>query len=113
MLRITQRFFLTILFSLFTVQCGQNVGEQTQPQNTESAPNKAVTVQVSVKGMSCMSCVRTITTAVEKLPGVESCTVELEQDKASVTLFTDSTSTETLLSTIEEAGYTATLLPTE
>jgi copper chaperone CopZ len=113
MLRFFQHFFCVIVFSLCTLQCGQNIGEKTQPQNSESSAKQAKTVQVSVKGMSCMSCVRTITTAVEKLPGVESCKVELEQDKATVTLFTDSTSTEKLLSTIEEAGYTAALLPIE
>ncbi|KAJ3034894.1 hypothetical protein HK097_004368, partial [Rhizophlyctis rosea] len=67
-------------------------------------PSKHV---ITVKGMTCQSCVKAVTGAVQPLLGVSSVLVELEHDRATVTLDTSLTSVQKVIDAIEDAGFEA------
>lgn len=52
----------------------------------EKVPTVPVETTFSVQGMTCQNCVDGITGAVNKLPGVESCVVDLAAATAVVTI---------------------------
>ena len=63
--------------------------------------------RIRVTGMTCMHCVAAVTKALQKVPGVESADVNLENKQAVVA---GSTNTASLLAAIKEEGYEAELL---
>ncbi|MBI0537421.1 heavy-metal-associated domain-containing protein [Roseomonas sp. KE2513] len=65
---------------------------------------------LSVEGMTCGSCVRTVERALGGVPGVERAVVDLAARRAVVE---GAARPEDLLATVEAAGYGARLLPTE
>ncbi len=58
-----------------------------------------------VRGMHCASCVRTIETALGKVPGVSQASVNLAAEKAQVTFDTTKTTPEALAKATEDVGY--------
>ncbi|SDG90402.1 heavy-metal-associated domain-containing protein [Nitrosomonas sp. Nm132] len=62
---------------------------------------------INIKGMTCMGCVRSIKNVLEKIPGVSSAEVSLED--AQVTIQFDATivSNDQFKQAIEEAGFEA------
>lgn len=66
---------------------------------------------IAVEGMTCSSCVRAITAALQKLPGVSKATVELKAGRATVDYTPSRVSTDVLLKTITKLGYKARALP--
>lgn len=62
------------------------------------------TIELSVRGMSCGSCVKHITEALSPLAGVTAVHVDLETGRVSVSGLPD---TDLLLATLEAAGYPA------
>lgn len=63
-----------------------------------------------VTGMTCGHCKKAVETAIQSTPGVQETLVELESGKATVTgQFSD----EAIVMAIEDAGYSAELVPGE
>ncbi len=62
------------------------------------------TVDLGVEGMTCASCVARVERALTRVPGVQSASVNLATERASVTGTADP---KALLSAVEAAGYTA------
>lgn len=65
----------------------------------------------SVPEMHCDGCVKSISTALADLPGVDSVHVSLNDYTAFLRVDTVKVSTKTIVSTIEGLGYTATTKP--
>ena len=66
---------------------------------------KAVkTVSLKVDGMNCMGCVNSITSKVDKLAGVVSCDVSLEEGRATIAL-SDADSEADVEDTIRKLGF--------
>ena len=65
------------------------------------------TIELKVTGMTCDHCVRSITNAVNELPGVARTTVDLEGGTATVE--GDGLDAQRIIAAIEEEGYEAAL----
>lgn len=65
------------------------------------------TEKLSVSGMHCEPCAETITTAVQKVKGVENVTVKFVEKEATVTYHAGATTVDTIIAKIKEAGYDA------
>lgn len=63
------------------------------------------TVAIGVRGMTCDGCVRSVTRALESVPGVEKAVVSLEDNLAVVTYESGRTTENDLRAAIEDAGY--------
>lgn len=63
-------------------------------------------IKIPIEGMSCASCVRRIETALERVEGVESASVNLATASASVTYDDQHTSPQAIATQIESVGYT-------
>ncbi|KAJ3026059.1 hypothetical protein HDV00_012197 [Rhizophlyctis rosea] len=62
---------------------------------------------ITVKGMTCQSCVKAVTGAVQPLEGVSSVLVELENERATVQLDSTKITVQKVIDTIEDAGFEA------
>src|SRR5699024_5681712 len=86
-----------------------------QPMTSTGSQNEARTahsdarsqVDLAVSGMTCASCASRIERKLNKIDGVEA-TVNYATEKAHVR-YADAVSTRDLVSTVEKAGYGATL----
>ncbi|XZE35254.1 CopZ family metallochaperone [Pirellulaceae bacterium SH501] len=72
--------------------------------------NSRQTKIFQVTGMTCSHCKKAVETAIQSTPGVQETLVELESGKATVT---GQFSNEAIVMAIEDAGYSAELLPGE
>lgn len=63
-----------------------------------------------VTGMTCGHCKKAVETAIQSTPGVQETLVELESGKATVT---GQFSNQAIVMAIEDAGYSAELVPGE
>jgi Cu+-exporting ATPase len=68
---------------------------------------KTQTVTLSVLGMTCSSCVRSITNACEALEGVEDVRVSLEENKATIKYDSLTTTPKEIINTIKDGGFDA------
>lgn len=68
------------------------------------------TVELTISGMSCGSCVRHVTEALRGVAGVTDATVDLKGGRATVACDVSLPSTE-LVDVVEEAGYEAAVVP--
>ena len=62
-------------------------------------------ITVSVPTVHCRSCKLNIEESLDELDGVESSEVDLDAKQVTVTFDPNQTEQETLISTIEQAGY--------
>ena len=60
-----------------------------------------------VTGMSCSACSAAIERSVRKLDGLEQCDVNLVANKMTVSFDENQLSSETIMQTVEQAGYHA------
>lgn len=67
--------------------------------------NTPTTVTVAIEGMSCASCVLRVERALQAVPGVETATVNLANEKALVRYDPSTTSLDDLAKATAEAGY--------
>src|SRR3954467_3386260 len=65
----------------------------------------AETLTIGVGGMTCASCVARVERAINKVPGVDSATVNLATEKATVSYDPAQSPVGTILGAIEDAGY--------
>jgi copper ion binding protein len=62
-------------------------------------------IELDVRGMSCGSCVRHVTEALQGLPGVDAVDVELAAGKARVRHDPRRVTAAQLIAAVEDAGY--------
>lgn len=65
------------------------------------------TTIINIKGMTCMGCVRSIKNVLEKMPGVRSAEVSLEDAQVTIEYDASLTSIDQFKLAIEEAGFEA------
>jgi len=63
------------------------------------------TVTLSVKGMSCMGCVKSVKRVLEPIAGVEAVDVSLEEARATIRYEPVKANPEQFKSAIRDAGY--------
>jgi len=78
----------------------------TAPPAPPEPPTTERTLTLPVSGMTCASCVRRVERALSRVPGVESATVNLATEQATVTLGPEPPSLDELRAAVEKAGYT-------
>lgn len=66
------------------------------------------TTTVHIKGMTCSGCVNSIKTVLEKIPGVSSVDVSLENAQATIQHDPSSSSYERFSQAIKDAGFEVT-----
>lgn len=64
---------------------------------------------INIEGMTCEGCVKSVHNAVESLNGVQTVSVELDNNLATVTFDADAVSAQEIAQEIEEAGFDATV----
>jgi copper chaperone len=60
---------------------------------------------VKIQGMTCMGCVNSVKNVLEKLPGVSSADVSLEQKQATIQYDAATTNVNQFKNAIEDAGF--------
>lgn len=63
------------------------------------------TTIIPIKGMTCMGCVNSVKTVLEKLPGVNNVVVSLEDAQATIQHQVGSPTHEDFKCAIEDAGF--------
>jgi Cu+-exporting ATPase len=63
---------------------------------------------LSIQGMDCASCVSHVTRAIQSVPGVSDCQVNLARGRAGVTFDPDQTTPDAIARAVTEAGYPST-----
>ncbi|MGH8762204.1 MAG: heavy-metal-associated domain-containing protein [Nitrosospira sp.] len=63
------------------------------------------TETMRIEGMTCMGCVNSVKNVLEKLPGVRSAEVSLEQKQATIQYDAASTNVNQFKHAIEDAGF--------
>lgn len=63
------------------------------------------TIQLKINGMTCGSCVNSVTQVLEAVPGVSKVVVSLEHKRAIVTHDPDTAGMDQLKTAVEDAGY--------
>lgn len=71
--------------------------------NTQDLSTKQTVVEIG--GMGCAGCANTVQEALERIQGVPSATVDLENATASITYHPDSVTTDDFKKAVEKAGY--------
>jgi len=69
--------------------------------------NATLTLQLPIEGMTCASCVTRVEKALSRVPGVQSVSVNLATEQATVVRQMRSGATADLIAAVEGAGYTA------
>jgi copper chaperone len=64
-------------------------------------------VQLSVRGMSCGGCVKSVTNVLSALPGVSHVEVSLEQANARVDFDPAAVSVDSMIAAVDDAGFEA------
>ena len=62
-------------------------------------------IKLTVTGMTCQGCVRSVKTVLESVPGVAAAEVSLERGEASVAFDRERASIAHLKAAVQEAGY--------
>ena len=65
------------------------------------------TIVIGVTGMRCQACVKSVTTVLQALPGVEQVEVSLDAGQASITCDPALASVTDFRSAIDDAGFDA------
>ncbi|CAG8449526.1 10508_t:CDS:1 [Diversispora eburnea] len=73
--------------------------------NNHNASSSSVVVVIPVRGMTCQSCVSSVTNVLSILAGVSNVVVSLEKAEANVTYDASKVSKARIIETIEKAGF--------
>ncbi|KAJ2400228.1 Cu(2+)-transporting P-type ATPase, partial [Coemansia sp. RSA 2559] len=88
----------------------EEAGFDARAPEAESAEKPSEVVAVAVGGMTCHSCVASVTMALKDTPGVVDAKVELEPSgRALVTIDSSAADAAAVVAAIEDAGFDATL----
>ena len=63
------------------------------------------TIQLNIRGMTCNGCVKSVTGVLQKIPGVTSVEVSLEQNRATITYDPTLAKPGQFKASVEDAGY--------
>jgi len=63
------------------------------------------TLSLNIKGMTCGGCVKSVSSVVQKIAGVSSVEVSLEQNRATISYDPEKANPAQFKSAIEDAGY--------
>lgn len=63
------------------------------------------TTIIKIKGMTCMGCVNSVKTVLEKVPGINSAEISLEQAQATIHYESEKTGADQFKQAIEDAGF--------
>jgi len=66
------------------------------------------TTTIKIGGMSCDGCVKSITRALQAVPGVSKAQVSLERAEATIAFDPEKVAKPALVEAVEDAGFTAT-----
>ncbi|RHZ82222.1 hypothetical protein Glove_110g106 [Diversispora epigaea] len=80
------------------------IGDQISTNN-HNASSSSVVVTIPVRGMTCQSCVSSVTKVLSILVGVSNVVVSLEKAEANVTYDASKVSKARIIETIEKAGF--------
>lgn len=98
------RTIVFILGIFMIVSCGQ--GNKKQSDDKAPGQNAALTeVTLNIGGMDCNMCVVSVTKGIEKVPGVESATVKLNDSTAVVRYDAAKTTLAEINKAVEKEGY--------
>lgn len=78
-----------------------------QPTHTTKMSPTTTSTELQVEGMSCSSCVRQVTEALQRVEGVASASVSLEQKRATVRWRADVRNIPALVAAVTQAGFDA------
>ncbi len=109
----SSKCLLVALLQLFPAVVSAESPKPTMEKATIDASSPhANQLRLEIEGMSCQSCVNSITEALRATPGVEDVVVTLEPQRAEVKLKSAGAPTaEELIKVITDLGYTAKLAP--
>ncbi|KAI5306651.1 Crossover junction endonuclease mus81 [Ascosphaera pollenicola] len=88
-------------------------GKQLSTEKTKSEYNDEFKAEISIGGMTCASCANSVAAAVKELDFVKDVTVTLLTNSCSVTYTGPRSHVDTIVNTIEDAGFDAALHSTE
>jgi copper chaperone len=63
------------------------------------------TIQLNIEGMTCSGCVNSVKNVLQKIPGVSSAEVSLEQKRATVIFNPAQSNPAQFKAAVEDAGY--------
>ncbi|KAJ3012588.1 hypothetical protein HKX48_006198 [Thoreauomyces humboldtii] len=90
--------------------CGFDASLPSQSKaSVSTSPPSPTHFEIDVVGMTCQSCVKTITEKIAPIIGVQSVVVDLASNKATVDLDTLLVSVSTIVEAIEDCGFDASL----
>lgn len=95
------------LSCLVLMGCNQNQ-EASDQQTLQQEIQPAQTISLSISGMDCEGCVKSVTEAVRSVEGVEEVVVSLE--KGTATVKGTNVDLSKVFAAVDDAGYGATLL---
>lgn len=84
--------------------------DNKEAESLENCAKNSSEVKISVKGMTCQSCVRTIEQGVSKQPGVHAVEVSLKNEEAAIVYDPSLTDPGALREAIDDMGFDASLL---
>ena len=94
------RLFLT---GAVLMSCG--IASAAPEVKTPPATSANSTNRFEIAGMTCDTCVKSVTSKLKRIPGVVSASVTLTNNLAVVGIDTNKFSSKTLVKTMEDAGY--------
>ena len=104
-----KNFLIISVFVIAAFSCkAKNDDSQENARNVTINQSAVVTVDVSVKGMTCMECEKTIKTGISKIPGVVDVTASFKDGRALVQFDTTITNPEKISDVIISRGYEVT-----
>jgi copper ion binding protein len=98
---------LVLLFVSTILAVGVVTSQAKQSSDTKKASSQVLKTTIKVPTIICGTCVRTVTSAVEKLDGVRTVKVDLKKKTATVTYASTKVSVDQLEKAIADAGYDA------
>lgn len=76
------------------------------PWSTKAATQQSATIALSIQGMHCVACSLAIDGDLEDLPGVQSAVTNYAAARTVVMYDPDKVDRRTIISTIQQLGYT-------
>lgn len=91
---------------LASLGCDSNTStDSTKPDQVTKTANVQKTLHLKVGGMTCQGCVNAIVSKIDKIDGVVSCDVSLEEQSATIAL-SNPDSAKSVEAAIRTLGYT-------
>lgn len=106
-----KKAFLLLIITSFIISCNSNQENKTSDENTQQSavvdPANLETIEISVHGMTCGGCERTVQKAVSSLPGVQEVKASHTDSVAIVTFDKTQSGFKEMKTAINDKGYEA------